>query len=110
MAFKSAAKKANPVLLEPMMKVEVTMPEEYLGDVIGNINSRRGSLKGMELRNGVEVVDADIPLAEMFGYSTVLRSLTQGRGNYTMEFDRYAEVPKNISDKITSERSSSEKK
>lgn len=104
MAFKNAAKLAGAFLLEPMMKVEVTMPEEYLGDVIGNINGRRGSLKSMELRNGVEVVDSEIPLSEMFGYATVLRSLTQGRGNYSMQFDHYAEVPKNVAEKIIGER------
>ena len=103
MALKDGAKKADPVLLEPIMKVEVTMPDEYLGDVIGDITSRRGGLKGMENRNGVQVVDADVPLSEMFGYATALRSRTQGRGNFSMHFSHYAEVPKNISDKISLE-------
>ena len=101
LAFKNAATIANPVLLEPMMKVEITMPEEYLGDVMGNVSSRRGNVSGIELRNGVQVVSAFIPLAEMFGYATDLRSRTQGRGNYTMQFDHFAEVPKAIKDKIT---------
>lgn len=103
LAFKNAAAKADPVLLEPMMKVEITMPEEYLGDVMGNVSSRRGNVSGIELRNGVQVVNAFIPLAEMFGYATDLRSRTQGRGNYTMQFDHFAEVPKAIKDKIAKE-------
>ena len=103
LAFKNAAAKADPVLLEPMMKVEITMPEEYLGDVMGNVSSRRGNISGIELRNGVQVVNALIPLAEMFGYATDLRSRTQGRGNYTMQFDHFAEVPKAIREKITKE-------
>lgn len=103
LAFKNAAAKADPILLEPMMKVEITMPEEYLGDVIGNVTSRRGNISGIELRNGLQVVDAFIPLAEMFGYATDLRSRTQGRGNHTMQFDHFAEVPKSIRDKITKE-------
>ncbi len=106
LAFKNAAAKAEPVLLEPMMKVEITMPEEYLGDVMGNVSSRRGTLSGIELRNGVQVVNAFIPLAEMFGYATDLRSRTQGRGNYSMQFDHFAEVPKAIREKITKEQSS----
>jgi len=105
LAFKNAAAKAEPVLLEPMMKVEITMPEEYLGDVMGNVSSRRGNVSGIELRNGVQVVNAFIPLAEMFGYATDLRSRTQGRGNYTMQFDHFAEVPKAIRDKIAKESS-----
>ena len=100
LAFKNAASIADPVLLEPMMKVEITMPEEYLGDVMGNVSARRGNISGIELRNGVQVVNALIPLAEMFGYATDLRSRTQGRGNYTMQFDHFAEVPKAIKDKI----------
>lgn len=100
LAFKNASTIANPVLLEPMMKVEITMPEEYLGDVMGNVSSRRGNISGIELRNGVQVVNALIPLAEMFGYATDLRSRTQGRGNYTMQFDHFAEVPKSVRDKI----------
>ena len=103
LAFKNAAAKAVPVLLEPMMKVEITMPEEYLGDVMGNVSSRRGNVSGIELRNGVQVVNAFIPLAEMFGYATDLRIRTQGRGNYTMQFDHFAEVPKAIKDKIAKE-------
>ena len=106
LAFKNAAAKTDPILLEPMMKVEITMPEEYLGDVIGNVTSRRGNISGMEIRNGVQVVNAFIPLAEMFGYATDLRSRTQGRGNYTMQFDHFAEVPKSIKEKITKENSS----
>ena len=103
LAFKNAAAKAEPVLLEPMMKVEITMPEEYLGDVMGNVSSRRGNVAGIELRNGVQVVNAFIPLAEMFGYATDLRSRTQGRGNYSMQFDHFAEVPKAIREKIAKE-------
>ena len=100
LAFKEGAKKANPILLEPIMKVEVEMPDEYLGDVMGNINRRRGVLSGTELRNGTQVIDAQIPLAEMFGYATDLRGLTQGRGSFNMEFSHYAEVPKNVAEKI----------
>ena len=100
MAFKAGALKANPVLLEPYVKVEVTVPEEYMGDVIGDLNSRRGRIEGMEPRNGVEVINAFVPLSEMFGYATDLRSKTQGRGNYSMEVSYYDEVPKNISDAI----------
>lgn len=104
MAFKEAAKAANPVLLEPIMKVDVTLPDEYLGDVMGGLNSRRGQLKGMEMSNGVQLVSADVPLSEMFGYATDLRSCTQGRGNYTMQFSHYAEVPNSIAEKIIGER------
>lgn len=100
MAFKAGAAKANPVLLEPYVKVEVTVPEEYMGDVIGDLNSRRGRIEGMEPRKGVEVINAFVPLSEMFGYATDLRSKTQGRGNYSMEVSYYDEVPKNISDAI----------
>ena len=102
MAFKNGAEKANPVLLEPYVKVEVTVPEEYMGDVIGDLNSRRGRIDGMEPRNGVQVINGFVPLSEMFGYSTDLRSKTQGRGNYSMEVAYYDEVPKNISDAIVS--------
>ena len=105
LAFKNAAAIADPVLLEPMMKVEITMPEEYLGDVMGNVSSRRGNVTGIELRNGLQVLNAFIPLAEMFGYATDLRSRTQGRGNYTMQFSHFAEVPKSVKDKITKEHS-----
>lgn len=104
MAFKEGMRKADPVLMEPIMKVDVTLPEEYLGDVMGNISSRRGNLMGMEIVNGTQEVHAEIPLAEMFGYATDLRSRTQGRGNYTMTFDHYAEVPKAIADKVIGER------
>ncbi|ANR70678.1 translation elongation factor G [Selenomonas sp. oral taxon 126] len=100
MAFKAGAEKASPVLLEPYVKVEVTVPEEYMGDVIGDLNSRRGRIDGMEPRNGVQVINAFVPLSEMFGYSTDLRSKTQGRGNYSMEVSFYDEVPKNIADAV----------
>ena len=100
LAFKDAMKKAEPALLEPIMKVDVTMPEEYMGDVIGDINSRRGRIEGMEDVGGGRVVHSYVPLSEMFGYSTDLRSRTQGRGNYSMFFDHYERVPKNVQDKI----------
>ena len=100
LAFKDAMKKADPVLLEPIMKVDVTMPEEYMGDVIGDINSRRGRIEGMEDVGGGRVVHGFVPLAEMFGYSTDLRSRTQGRGNYSMFFDHYEKVPKNVQEKV----------
>lgn len=99
-AFRDAAAKANPILLEPMMKVEVTLPDEYLGDVIGNITARRGSISGIELRNGIQVVNALVPLSEMFGYATDLRSKTQGRGNYTMQFENFAQVPESVKKKL----------
>ena len=104
MAFKNAMKKADPVLLEPIMKVTVITPEEYLGDVIGDLNSRRGMIQSMEADNGVQRVIAHVPLSEMFGYATDMRSKTQGRGQHVMEPDTYAEVPKNIAEKIMSER------
>ena len=100
MAFKNGAEKANPVLLEPYVKVEVIVPEDYMGDVIGDLNSRRGRIDGMEPRNGAQVINAFVPLSEMFGYSTDLRSKTQGRGNYSMEVSYYDEVPKNIADAV----------
>ena len=100
MAFKDAMQKGGAVLLEPIMKVEVTMPEEYMGDVIGDINSRRGRIEGMDDLGGGKIVRGYVPLAEMFGYSTDLRSKTQGRGNYSMFFERYEQVPKNIQDKV----------
>ena len=100
LAFKDAMSKANPVLLEPIMKVEVTMPEEYMGDVIGDINSRRGRIEGMDDIGGGKMVRAYVPLAEMFGYSTDLRSKTQGRGNYSMFFEKYEQVPKNVQEKV----------
>ena len=102
MAFKDAMKKGNPVLLEPIMKVEVTMPEEYMGDVIGDINSRRGRIEGMEDIGGGKMVKGYVPLAEMFGYSTDLRSKTQGRGNYSMFFEKYEQVPKSVQEKVLS--------
>ena len=104
MAFKEAMKKANPVLLEPIMKVEVTMPEEYMGDVIGDINSRRGRIEGMEDVGGGKMIKAFVPLSEMFGYSTDLRSRTQGRGNYSMFFEKYEQVPKSVQEKVLAER------
>ena len=104
MAFKSAMRKADPVLLEPIMKVSVITPEEYLGDVIGDLNSRRGMIQSMEADNGVQRVIAQVPLSEMFGYATDMRSKTQGRGQYVMEPDTYAEVPKNIAEKIMNDR------
>ena len=100
LAFKDAMKKGNPVLLEPIMKVEVTMPEEYMGDVIGDINSRRGRIEGMDDIGGGKIVRAYVPLAEMFGYSTDLRSKTQGRGNYSMFFEKYEQVPKSVQEKV----------
>nr|WP_302052448.1 elongation factor G [Clostridium baratii] len=104
MAFKNAMKKADPTLLEPTMKVEVIVPEEYMGDVIGDINSRRGRMEGMEQRNGRQVIRAYVPLSEMFGYATALRSKTQGRGTYVMVFDHYEEVPKNIQEEIAGKK------
>ena len=105
MAFKDAAKKASPVLLEPIMKVVVITPEDYMGDVIGDLNSRRGEIQGFEDRTGVKQINARVPLAEMFGYATDLRSKTQGRGQYVMEPDGYKEVPKSIAESIVTERS-----
>jgi len=100
MAFKEAAKGAQPVLLEPVMHVEVVVPEEYMGEVIGDLNSRRGRVVSIEARVGSQVITATVPLSEMFGYATDLRSLTQGRANYTMHFLRYEETPKNISEEV----------
>jgi elongation factor G len=100
MAFQAAARKANPVLLEPIMSVEVITPEEYLGDVMGDLNSRRGKIEGFSARKDAQVIKAFVPLSEMFGYATVLRSMTQGRALYTMQFDHYAEVPKSIAEEI----------
>ena len=104
MAFKDAMAKGNPVLLEPIMKVEVTMPEEYMGDVIGDVNARRGRIEGMEDIGGGKMIRGYVPLAEMFGYSTDLRSRTQGRGNYSMFFEKYEQVPKSVQEKIIAER------
>jgi elongation factor G len=100
MAFKEAARKASPALLEPMMAVEVVTPEDYMGDVIGDLNSRRGMIQAMEERGGARVVRALVPLSEMFGYVGDLRSRTQGRASYTMVFDSYAEVPANVAKEI----------
>ena len=104
MAFKDAMQKASPVILEPIMKVEVTMPEEYMGNVIGALNSRRGRIESMDDIGGGKIVKAYVPLAEMFGYATVLRSDTQGRGNYSMFFDKYEQAPKNVQDKVVAAR------
>ena len=104
LAIKSALKQAQPILLEPIFKVEVTTPEEYMGDVIGDLNSRRGQVSGMNDRNNAKIIDAHVPLSEMFGYATDLRSKTQGRASYSMEFEKYVQVPKNISDKVVEER------
>ena len=104
MALREACKKANPCLLEPMMAVDVVTPEEYLGDVLGTINGRRGSIKTMEVRAGAQAIEADVPLSEMFGYATALRSTSQGRASFSMQFAHYAEVPKSISEKIIGER------
>ena len=104
MAFKAAAAKANPVLLEPVMRIEVTVPEEYMGDVMGDLNSRRGRIEGMEARNNAQIIRGFVPLSEMFGYATDLRSKTQGRGVYTMQSDHFEEVPKNIAEEIIAKR------
>ncbi|MDR1241131.1 MAG: elongation factor G [Oscillospiraceae bacterium] len=104
MAFKSAMRKADPVILEPIMKVSVTVPEEYMGDIIGDLNSRRGIIQGMDLLPGAQRINAQVPLSEMFGYATDMRSRTQGRGQYTMEPSHYAEAPKSVSENIISSR------
>lgn len=104
MGFKAAMQRAKPVLLEPLMKVEVTVPEEYMGDVMGDINSRRGRIEGMENRDGLQIINGYVPLSEMFGYATDLRSNTQGRGNYTMQFDHYDPVPNSIAEKLLGEK------
>jgi elongation factor G len=109
MAFKEGMRKANPMLMEPIMQVDVTIPEQYLGDVMGNISSRRGNLQGMEMVNGLQSISAHVPLSEMFGYSTDLRSLTQGRGNYTMQFANYQEVPRNIAEKVVGDKAKAER-
>ena len=108
MAFKEACRKANPCLLEPIMKVSVIVPEDYMGDVIGDLNSRRGQIQGMEARPGAQQIDALVPLSEMFGYATDLRSRTQGRGQYSMEPHSYVEIPKSITDKIVEKRNSAD--
>jgi elongation factor G len=102
MALKQAAEKARAVLLEPIMSVEVVVPEEYMGDVIGDLNSRRGRIEGMELRGTSQIIKSMVPLSDMFGYATELRSRTQGRGSFTMHFGRYEEVPANIAEEIVS--------
>ncbi|MDR2202077.1 MAG: elongation factor G [Clostridiales bacterium] len=104
MAFKDGMKKADPMLMEPIMRVEINLPDEYLGDVMGNVSARRGNLLGVEMINGAQEIRAEIPLSEMFGYATDLRSRTQGRGQYTMTFDHYSEVPKSVSEKIIGDR------
>ena len=108
MAFKEACRKANPVLLEPIMKVTVLVPEDYMGDVIGDLNARRGEIQGFEDRSGIKQINARVPLGDMFGYATDLRSKTQGRGQYVMEPDGYKEVPKSIAEKIISSRAKAE--
>ena len=104
MAFKEAMSKAKPILLEPVMSIEIVVPDDYLGEVLGDINSRRGRIDGMTTRNGVHIINALVPLSEMFGYATDLRSKTQGRGTYTMEFDHYEEVPRNVAEAIISSK------
>ncbi len=104
MAMKQGAEKCKPVILEPIFKVEVTTPEEYMGDIIGDINSRRGMIGGMTDRNGAKIVNAKVPLSEMFGYATDLRSKSQGRANYSMEFEEYVAVPRAIQEEIKAER------
>ena len=104
MAVKKGLRAANPVLLEPIFKVEVTTPEEYMGDVIGDLNSRRGQVSGMTDRNNAKIINAEVPLSQMFGYATDLRSKTQGRASYSMEFEKYVEVPKNIAQQVIDER------
>ena len=108
MAFKEAMKKANPCILEPIMKVSAIVPEDFMGTVIGDLNSRRGQILGQEINNGTAQVDALVPLSEMFGYSNDLRSKTQGRGQYTMEPHSYVEVPKNVAEKIMTARGKAE--
>jgi elongation factor G len=100
MGFKEGAAKAGPVLLEPIMKVEVVAPDDYMGDVMGDLSSRRGRIMGMESRGGAQVINAHVPLANMFGYATDMRSATQGRATYSMHFDHYEQVPKAISEEI----------
>jgi elongation factor G len=98
MAFKDGCKKADPVILEPVMRVDVVVPEEYMGDVMGDINARRGKIEGMEPRNNMQVIRGFVPLSEMFGYATELRSRTQGRGTFTMQFDHYDKLPKSLAE------------
>jgi elongation factor G len=103
-AFQKGAKIASPVLLEPIMKVEVVTPEEFMGDVMGNINAKRGQIEKMSDRGSAKVIDAKVPLSEMFGYATDLRSMTQGRANYSMEFSHYSATPKNVAEKVIEAR------
>jgi len=100
MAFKEAARRARPVLLEPVMKVEVVVPEEFMGDVLGDLSARRGRIEGMEKRGSTQIIRATVPLAEMFGYATDMRSRTQGRASYTMHFLRYEQTPGNIAEEV----------
>ena len=100
MGFKEGAKKAKPILLEPFMSLEIVVPEEFIGDAIGDLNSRRGRIKNLENRKGVQIVQAEVPLAAMFGYATDLRSATQGRATFTMQFDHYEPVPQSLSEEI----------
>jgi elongation factor G len=104
LALKAAVARAKPVLLEPVFAVEVVTPEEFMGEVIGDLNRRRGHILGMEQRGNAQVITADVPLAEMFGYATDVRSNTQGRATYTMQFDRYQEVPPNIAEKVVGDQ------
>ena len=100
MALKAEDKNSNPVILEPMMKVTITVPEDYLGDIMGHVTSRRGRVEGMEAHGNSQIVNAMVPLAEMFGYATTLRSATQGRGTFMMVFDHYEDVPKSVQEEI----------
>jgi len=100
MAFQDGVKRSNPVILEPIMKVQIIMPEDYLGDITGDLSAKRGRIDSMEDRMGIKVVNAMVPLSELFGYATKLRSMTQGRGSFTMEFDHYDQVPGNIAQEI----------
>jgi len=104
MAFKEAMKKADPCLMEPMMKVEIIVPDQYMGDVMGNVSSRRGHVDGMEARGTDQIIHAFVPLSEMFGYTTDLRSRTQGRGMFTMQFDHYEPVPNSVAEKVIGQR------
>ena len=104
MAFKEACQKADPVILEPIMKVSIIVPDEYMGDVIGDISGRRGSVRSLEARNGAHQIDCDVPLSEMFGYATNLRSRTQGRGQFSMEPSHYVELSKNLADEVIKKR------
>jgi elongation factor G len=105
MAFKDGCRRAGPIILEPIMKTEVEVPDAYMGDVIGDLNSRRGKIMQMEPKKGFQLIDAEVPLAEMFGYATQLRSLTQGRATYTMEFSHYEPVPTSVANEIISKAS-----